>query len=176
MQKSQNPLRKLSKLQLLELLAQQERELQTLRKELAEKEAALADRRIQMESAGSIAEAAVDITNVFSAAQTTANLYLHEISCMKEDTERECAKMLEDARKKVEKILDDGKKQSEELEARYQRDYQKWYSISYENYILYSILASYLLATFFLVIAFLSIYGYIHITAVNTTPPDTCVR
>ena len=54
--------------------------------------------------------------------------------------------------------------------------YQSGYSISYENHILYSILASYLLATFFLVIAFLSIYGYIHITAVNTTPPDTCVR
>lgn len=39
--KPPNPLRKLSKLQLLELLAQQERELQALRQELAEKEEAL---------------------------------------------------------------------------------------------------------------------------------------
>ena len=49
---SQNPLRKLSKLQLLELLAQQERELQALRKEVEEKNAALGDRRIQVEKRG----------------------------------------------------------------------------------------------------------------------------
>ena len=79
MQKSQNPLRKLSKLQLLELLAQQERELQTLRKELAEKEAALADRRIQVESAGSIAEAALKINEVFEAAQRAAEQYLESV-------------------------------------------------------------------------------------------------
>ena len=91
MQKSQNPLRKLSKLQLLELLAQQERELQTLRKELAEKEAALADRRIQMESAGSIAEAALKINEVFESAQRAADQYLESLKATKpQDAPKEC--------------------------------------------------------------------------------------
>ena len=45
MRSSQNPLKKLSKLQLLELLAQQERELQVLRKSLEEKEAELAEKQ-----------------------------------------------------------------------------------------------------------------------------------
>ena len=45
---------------------------------------------------------------------------------MKEETVRECAKMLEDARQKVAQILTEGKKQCDELEARYQRDYQMW--------------------------------------------------
>jgi vacuolar-type H+-ATPase subunit H len=57
--------------------------------------------------AGSIADAAVSITNVFSAAQTAADLYLQEISCMKEETEKECAKILEEARQKAAKILSD---------------------------------------------------------------------
>lgn len=76
---AQNPLRKLSKLQLLELLAQQEKELQALRKELAEKNAALEDRRIQIENAGSIAEAALKINEVFEAAQKAADQYLESL-------------------------------------------------------------------------------------------------
>ena len=79
MQNSRNPLRKLSKLQLLELLAQQERELQALRKELEEKNAALVDRRIQIENAGSIAEAALKINGVFEAAQKAADQYLESL-------------------------------------------------------------------------------------------------
>lgn len=79
MQKPQSPLRKLSKLQLLELLAQQERELQTLRKELEEKNAALDDRRIRVEKAGSIAEAALKLNEVFEAAQRAADQYLESV-------------------------------------------------------------------------------------------------
>ena len=81
---SQNPLRKLSKLQLLELLAQQERELQALRKELEEKNAALDDRRIQMEKAGSIAEAALKLNEVFEAAQRAADQYLESVKSARE--------------------------------------------------------------------------------------------
>ena len=76
---SKNPLRKLSRLQLLELLAQQERELNTLRKELAEKEAQLAKRRIIMENSGSIAEAALKLNGIFEAAQRAADDYLESI-------------------------------------------------------------------------------------------------
>ena len=79
MQKTQNPLRKLSKLQLLELLAQQERELQALRKELAEKNEALANRQIQLENVGSIAEAALKLNEVFEAAEKAAAQYLYNI-------------------------------------------------------------------------------------------------
>ena len=77
--KPPNPLRKLSKLQLLELLAQQERELQALRQELAEKEEALQDRVLQMEEAGSIAEAALRLNDVFEAAQRAADQYLESL-------------------------------------------------------------------------------------------------
>ena len=77
--KEKNPLRSFSKLELLELLAQQERELQKLRTELAEKEAALAERKLKLEKAGSIAEAALALSGVFEAAQQAAELYLESV-------------------------------------------------------------------------------------------------
>jgi len=83
MREPQNPLRKLSRFQLLELLARQERELQSLREELKTRDAALADRRICMEQSGSIAEAALKINEVFESAQRAADQYL--LSLRKEE-------------------------------------------------------------------------------------------
>ena len=65
--------------------------------------------------AGSIAEAAADITNLFSTAQLTADLYLREIASMKADTERECAKMIEDARVRAEQIISGAENQANDL-------------------------------------------------------------
>ena len=79
MPKAKNPLRTFSKLQLLELLAQQERELQILRKELEEKNAELEDRRIAMQECGSIAEAALKLNGIFEAAQQAADQYLESL-------------------------------------------------------------------------------------------------
>jgi len=76
---SKNPLRKLNKLQLLELLAQQERELQILRKEVEEKTAELENRRIVMQDCGSIAEAALKLNGIFEAAQQAADQYLESL-------------------------------------------------------------------------------------------------
>ena len=86
---NRNPLRKLNKLQLLELLAQQERELQALRKELEEKTAALEDRRIRIEQAGSIAEASMRLNEVFEAAQRAADQYLESLKAASLDKETE---------------------------------------------------------------------------------------
>ena len=73
--------------------------------EIAALEEALQEKRIRVSVAGSIAEAAADITQIFSVAQRTADLYLHEIASMKEDTEKECARMLQEARDQAEMIL-----------------------------------------------------------------------
>ena len=89
MQDKKNPLKKLSKLQLLELLAQQERELQALRKALDEKTAALEDRRIRIEQAGSIAEAALKLNEVFEAAQRAADQYLESLKAASGSSDQE---------------------------------------------------------------------------------------
>ena len=76
--------------------------------------------------AGSIADAAISVSNVFSDAQMSADLYLREIICMKEDTEKECAKKIEDAEIKVKEILADGKNKFANLKSHYENDYIKW--------------------------------------------------
>ena len=95
-------LKKLSRRELVDIIYQLKKNEEQLQEKIASLEEELQDKRIKLSVAGSIAEAAVDITNVFHTAQRTADLYLHEIACMKAEAERECAKMLEDARKEAE--------------------------------------------------------------------------
>jgi hypothetical protein len=97
-----------------------------MQERIASLETELQDRHIHLSVAGSIAEATVDITGIFTVAQTTADLYLREIACMKEETERECAARIEEANRAVEKIMSDGKKQFAELKLLYQAEYRKW--------------------------------------------------
>ena len=91
-------LKKLSRRELVDIIYQLKKNEEQLQEKIATLEEELQDKRIKLSVAGSIAEATVDITNIFHTAQRTADLYLHEIACMKADTERECAKMLEKAR------------------------------------------------------------------------------
>ena len=98
-------LKKLRRRELVDIIYQMKKNEDQLKEQIATLEAELQDKRIKLSVAGSIAEAAMDVTNVFATAQRTADLYLHEISCMKADTERECAKIIEEAHKKAELIL-----------------------------------------------------------------------
>ena len=72
-------LRRLSRKDLLELLIAQGRELDTLKAELEDARAALHDRQIRIDNAGSIAEAALQLNGVFEAAQAAAQQYLENI-------------------------------------------------------------------------------------------------
>ena len=118
-------LKKLSRRELVDIIYQMKKNEQEMQAEIADLQEALEDKRIRLSAAGSVAEAAASITEVFSAAQKTADLYLHEISCMKEETERECAKMLEEAKAAVAKTYSDAEKQYAALSARYQIKYKK---------------------------------------------------
>lgn len=86
-----------------------------LQKEIASLKEELKDKRIRLSNAGSIADAALSISNVFSAAQKTADLYLNEISCMKEEMEKERAKIIEEAEKKALEILSEAEKTVSEM-------------------------------------------------------------
>lgn len=72
-------LKRLSRAELLELLIGQMRENQRLEKELAAANAALQDRTIVIEQAGSIAEAALQLNGVFAAAEAAAAQYLENV-------------------------------------------------------------------------------------------------
>ena len=100
-------LRKLSRRELVDIIYQLKKNEQEKQEKIDILEEELQNKRIHISVAGSIAEAAVDITQLFANAQRTADLYLYEIAAMKADAEKECAKMLEDAKKQAELILTD---------------------------------------------------------------------
>lgn len=117
-------LKKLNRRELVDIIYQMKKNEQQMQEEIAALQEALQDKRIKLTSAGSIAEAATEITQIFSTAQTTADLYLHEIACMKAETEEKCAKMIENARKQVSDILANGEKQYAHLKTCYEADYK----------------------------------------------------
>jgi cell division septum initiation protein DivIVA len=98
-------IKRLSRRELVDIIYQLKKNEQENREKIEALEEELQDKRIRVSVAGSIAEAATDITHIFATAQRTADLYLHEIAAMKEETEKECAKVLDDAKRQAEKIL-----------------------------------------------------------------------
>ena len=69
-------LKKLSRTELLELLLEQTKELEATQAKVEELENQLADRRIRLEKAGNIAEAALQLNRIFEAAQKAADDYV----------------------------------------------------------------------------------------------------
>ena len=125
-------LKKLNRRELVDIIYQLKKNEEQMQEQIAALEAELQDRRIHLSVAGSIAEAATDITGIFSVAQSTADLYLREVASMKADAQKECEKMIEEAKKKVESIMADGKGQYDALAARYRADYKKWQQLRAE--------------------------------------------
>lgn len=122
----------LSRRELVEIIYQLKKSEQQMQEQMTLLQNELEDKRIKISSTGSISEAAVRITNIFSTAQMTADLYLHEISCIKSETIKECEKMKEDAKQQVDEILTNGKKQYDNLAAHYENDYKKWQQLKVE--------------------------------------------
>ncbi len=72
-------LHKLKRSELLEIMIEQGKEIERLQKCLTEAEEKLHDRRIVMEKAGSIAEAALQLNQIFETAQRAADQYLESV-------------------------------------------------------------------------------------------------
>lgn len=81
-------LNKLKRIDLLELLIAQGKEIDRLKAELAAAEEELYRRRLDINTAGSIAEAALQLNGVFRAAQAAADQYLENIRQMEEEAQK----------------------------------------------------------------------------------------
>ena len=71
--------RKLKRRDMLEIMLAQSREIDRLKAALAEAEGKLNDRYLAMKNTGSIAEAALAITDIFHEAQRAADIYIANI-------------------------------------------------------------------------------------------------
>ena len=113
-------LKHLNRAELVDIIFEQQKRLEALQQHAEQLEASLQDRSIRLASAGSIAEAALSLNDVFSTAQAAAEQYLSAVQAMAS----ECDQKIEAAEAKAQAILDEANQKAEvcrrqaELEAR----------------------------------------------------------
>ena len=94
--------KRLTRPQLIEIIYQLQLKQEELIAENERLSKELADKRLRIENAGSIAEAALEIHHVMQAAQDAASHYVEE---MRIRADLEYQKTLEEAREKADQIL-----------------------------------------------------------------------
>lgn len=100
--------KRLSRAQLIDIIYKLQLELDKVNEEKQELENKLADKRLRLQSAGNIAEAALEINDCFRSAQNAAEQYLNEIKAIREETEAERQRIL--AQAQAEAIIASAKK------------------------------------------------------------------
>ena len=96
-------LRHLNRRELLELLLMQSKKIDALEAELDAANAKLREKSIQINESGSIAEASLRVSNIFTDAQNAAEQYLENVNTLKAQTEIECRRAMDKARSDAEK-------------------------------------------------------------------------
>jgi len=96
--------KRMSKIELLELLRSQEEELQTLCAENRKLGEQLKERRLEIANAGSIAEAALSINKIFEAAQIAADQYLMNVRLRADEDAERMLRMKADMERQLEEL------------------------------------------------------------------------
>ena len=78
-QLTEKDIRKMTKIELFEILTRQSAEIDRLNAELAQAKEQLERRQIMLDKCGSIAEASLEIYKVLESAQQAAELYLENV-------------------------------------------------------------------------------------------------
>ncbi len=107
-------LRKLSRAELLEMLITVSKENEMLRTQIEKQDTLLKEREISLSRAGSIAEAALELNGVFTAAEAAAAQYLENVR----GQEDICQRMEEGAKEEAEKIVAEAQQRAGVIEAR----------------------------------------------------------
>ena len=110
-------LKKLNRGELLEILLTQAEQIDKQKKYIHLLEERVSEREIAIEKAGSIAEAAVSLNNVFETAQSAADHYLENIRNLQEKAEKEYGEV----QKKADEIIDAAKLKASLIEQKAQQ-------------------------------------------------------
>ena len=101
---TERELRRLSRADLLELLLAQRRENEQLRCILDQTQAQLADRTIKIDKAGSLAEASLQLSGIFNAAEDSCRYYMDNIRLLSERQSQVCQQMERETKEKCELV------------------------------------------------------------------------
>lgn len=109
-------LRRLSRADLLEMLINQSSEIEELKEKLSAAEKALEEQDIAIDSAGSIAEASLQVSGVFEAAQKAGQCYLENIKRLSERQIFVCERLEKESRDAAEARIAETEKRCSEME------------------------------------------------------------
>lgn len=104
-------LRKLSRMDLVEMLLEITQENEQLRGSLEEARKQLEERAISVEDAGNLADAALLVSDILESAQTAADAYLENIRQRDEQHRRFCLRIEQNALKKCRRIKQEAQAQ-----------------------------------------------------------------
>ena len=102
---TERELRRLSRADLLELLLAQRRENEQLRCMLDQTQSQLADRTIKIDNAGTLAEASLQLSGIFTAAQDACQYYVDNIQQLSERQSLVCQQMEQETREKCDRMV-----------------------------------------------------------------------
>lgn len=121
---TERDLRKLRRSDLLEMLLEQSKELDQMRTQLKQAQDRLSDRKIAVQEAGSLAEAALQLSGVFEAAEEACAQYLYNIRHLSANQEQICAQKEQETNERCDRMLRETKERCERmiLEAKQQAD------------------------------------------------------
>lgn len=97
--------KQLSRSQLIEIIYQLQLQIEDLIAQNQSLEKALADKRLRIQNAGNLAQAALEINDCFRSAQNAAEQYLNEIKEIRGEIEAERERILAAAREEAETII-----------------------------------------------------------------------
>ena len=116
---TEKELKKLNRYQLLELIILQTEQLNEVQLQLEKTQKDLEAQQIRVSQTGSIADAALQLSGIFEAAQTAADLYLENVKIhtqnaeqIEEDAKAKADKYISDAETSAKKIVDDAQAQA----------------------------------------------------------------
>ena len=116
---TEKELKKLNRVELLELLIEQTERNEELERKLAEKEQELQRQALNVKEVGTLAEACLKVNNIFEVADAAAKQYLASIKLYDEkkkemlaETERRCAEMDRAAEERVSALKEEIEKLS----------------------------------------------------------------
>lgn len=112
---TQKELKHLSRGELLQMLIEQVEENQELKSALSQAQTELKNRRIALDNAGSIAEAALQLNGVFSSAQNACEQYLKNIRLYCKQQKDAAARLVEESRAEAERLLAEARQECDRL-------------------------------------------------------------
>lgn len=113
---TEKELRRLSRADLLEMLIAQSEELRDVKEQLKSAEAILASRVIEINTAGSIAEASLRLNGVFEAAQAACEQYMENIRLLNERSQLVCRQMEKESREQADRLLEETRRKCAQME------------------------------------------------------------